>query len=214
MPTSNIDGKKIFNMIDNYIYLYHTDTFIIIPTYPETISDSMSASFSTQIPLSRSAPIYSYQSSGPRSMQINLNLHREMMSQINYSTSNAKVEMGDDYVDTMIKQIQSIALPRYSASDKMVDPPLIAVRIGSDIFIKGIVQGSVGVTYDLPIIEMNGKDKYGKVSVSFTVSEVDPYDAETVANVGGYRGLSTTLERNLWKSTRSSSGGASRLMVM
>ena len=207
MPTSKIDGKKVFNMIDNYIYLYHTDTFIIIPSYPETISDSMQTSFSSQIPLSRSAPIYSYQSSGPRSMQINLNLQREMMSQINYAKSNANVAIGDDYVDTMIKQIQSISLPRYSASDKMVDPPMVAVRIGSDIFIKGVVIGAVGVTYDLPIITVDGKDKYSKVSVSFAVSEVDPYDAETVANVGGYRGLSTTLERNLWKSVKSSSSG-------
>ena len=28
-------------MIDNYIYLYHTDTFIVLPSFPENIQDSL-----------------------------------------------------------------------------------------------------------------------------------------------------------------------------
>ena len=42
--------------------------------------------------------------------------------------------------------------------------------------------------------------------VSFTVNEVDPYDAETVAMVGSFRGLNASLERNLWKTGNSLSG--------
>jgi hypothetical protein len=185
-----------FNMVNNYIYLYHIDQFIVIPTFPESITDTMSVSFNSDTPMSRSAPIYSYSNSGPRSLQVNLDLHRDMMTQINYGVSNANVEIGDDYADTLIKQIQAAALPAYSASQKMVDPPMVAVRFGNDVFIKGVVMGAVSVTYSLPLIAGN---KYAHVSVSFTVEEVDPYDAKTVAEAGSFRGLDSSLERNNWR---------------
>ena len=35
--------------------------------------------------------------------------------------------------------------------------------------------------------------------ISFTVTEVDPYDAQTVAKMGSFRGLDRTLEKNLYK---------------
>ena len=101
--------EKIFQMIDNYIYLYHVDEFIVIPTFPDSITDTLSANFNSSTPLSRSAPIYSYASSGPRTMQINLDLHRDMMTQINYGVSNATVAMGDDYIDTLIKYVQAFS---------------------------------------------------------------------------------------------------------
>lgn len=189
-------ANKPYKMIDNYVYLYHVNQFIIIPTFPESMNDTLSVNFNKSTPMSRSAPIYSYSDSGPRSLQINLDLHRDMMTELNYQTSNAKVELGDDYVDTLIKQIQAAALPNYNGSEKLVDPPMVAVRFGNDLFIKGVVTGAVSVTYQLPILET---EKFGHVSVSFTVEEVDPYDANTVMRTGSFRGLDTTLERNLWK---------------
>lgn len=188
--------NREFNMIDNYIYLYHVDQFIVIPTFPDSLQDRISVNFNKATPMSRSAPIYSYSDSGPRSIQVQLDLHRDMMTQINYGVSNAKVAVGDDYVDTLIKQIQAAALPAYGASKKMVDPPMVAVRFGNDVFIKGVVVDGVSVSYSLPILTGN---KYAHVSVSFTVEEVDPYDATTVMAAGSFRGLDTTLERNAWK---------------
>jgi hypothetical protein len=190
------DATKIFNMIDNYIYLYHVDQFIVIPSFPDSLQDRISVNFNKATPMARSAPIYSYSDSGPRSIQIQLDLHRDMMAQINWGVSNATVELGDDYVDTLIKHIQAAALPAYNASQKIVDPPMVAVRFGNDVFIKGVVVDGVSVTYALPIIAGN---KYAHVSVSFTVEEVDPYDAKTVMSAGSFRGLDTTLERNAWK---------------
>ena len=183
-------------MIDNYIYLYHTDTFIIIPEYPENFTDSMSVEYSRETPLMRSAPIFSYSSSGPRTLDVTIPMHRDMMYQINYNVSNAKVDIHDDYVDELIKQIQAAALPVYSSSSKMVDPPLIAIRFGNEIFCKGVVSGDVRVTYDVPVLP-NGK--YAQVSLGFTIQEVDPYDALTVQQVGSFRGLDASLERRLWK---------------
>lgn len=183
-------------MIENYIYLYHLDTFVVLPTYPESISETLNSTFAETSILARSAPIYSYSYSGPRTITFNLYLHRDMMTQINYGTSKIKVEIGDDYVDTIIKQLQAVALPKYAANSKMVNPPMVAVRLGNDLFIKGVVNGGITTTYSLPILS-NGK--YAQVQLSFTVSEVDPYDAETVVTQGGLRGLSRTLERNLFK---------------
>lgn len=187
---------RIFTMLDNYIYLYHTDTFIIIPAYPENFTDSMNVNFSDETPLMRSAPIFSYSSSGPRTIDVTIPMHREMMEQINYGVSNANVGLHDDYVDELIKQIQAAALPVYSTSSKMVDPPLVAIRFGNEIFCKGIISGDIRVTYDVPVLP-NGK--YAQVSLAFTMKEVDPYDAYTVQQVGSFRGLDSSLERRLWK---------------
>lgn len=187
----------VYNMIENYIYLYHVNQFIVIPTFPDSITDSIAVSFNQSTPMSRSAPIYSYSNSGPRSLQVNLDLHRDMMTQINRNVSNINVAVGDDYVDTLIKQVQAVALPAYGASEKLVDPPLVAVRFGNDIFIKGVVTGAVSVTYALPILDNN---KYAHVSVSFNVEEVDPYDAQQVMSAGSFRGFDSSLERNIWTS--------------
>lgn len=184
-----------YNMIENYIYLYHVNQFIVIPTFPDSITDSISVNFNKSTPMSRSAPIYSYSDSGPRSLQISLDLHRDMMTQLNRNVSNIPVVVGEDYVDTLVKQIQAIALPAYGASEKLVDPPMIAVRFGNDIYIKGVVTGAVSVTYAVPILQNN---KYAHVQVSFNVEEVDPYDAQSVMQTGSFRGLDTTLERNVW----------------
>lgn len=187
---------RIFNMIENYVYLYHIDKFIIIPTFPESITDTLSVNFSRSTPMSRSAPIYSYSDSGPRSLQVNLDLHRDMMTEINTGISNYGVAVGDDYVDSIIKELQAIALPAYNSGQKIVDPPQIAVRFGNDIFIKGVVTGAVSVTYQLPLLANN---KYAHVSVSFSVEEIDPYDANTVIQAGSFRGLDSSLERNVWR---------------
>lgn len=195
-------SSKTFQMIDNYVYLYHTDTLIAIPTYPESIQDSMSVNFNPATMLSRSAPIYSYSDSGPRSFAVSLHLHRDMMNSVNTSASRLNVPNLDDedYVDILVKQLQAAALPRYAASEKMVNPPMIAVRFGNDIFCKGIVHGAVTTTYSGPILRT---DKYAEVTVDFVVFEVDPYDADSVMSTGSFRGLSTDLERRVWKSSSS-----------
>ena len=193
MPVTPV--HRTYNMVDNYIYLYHVDQFIVLPTFPDSVADKLSINFNKATPMSRSAPIYSFSDAGPRSLQVQLDLHRDMMHQINWGISNAKVAVGDDYVDTLIKQIQAASLPTYGASQKMVDPPMVAVRFGNDIFIKGVVTDGVTVSYMMPIIRGN---KYAHVSVAFTVEEIDPYDARTVMGTGSFRGLDTTLERNAW----------------
>lgn len=187
---------RTFNLIDNYIYLFHTDEFILIPTYPDTIQDSMQSRFSETNALSRSAPVFSYSNSGPRRVQISLNLHRDMMEAVNYNTSNLVIEdLDDDYIDTLIKKLQSISLPKYTMTSKSVIPPMIAVRFGNEIFIKGVVNDTITVTYEKPILENN---KYAQVSIAFWVSEVDPYDAESVQEQGSFRGLTRSFRNGIY----------------
>lgn len=193
--------EKLFSLIENYVYLYHTDTLIVLPLYPDSIQDSMEASFSSTPPMLRSAPIFSYSGSGPRSMQIELPLHRDMMNEVNVDDSRFGSIVPDlfeeDYMDIMINQLQAAALPRYGAAEKMVDPPLVAIRFGNSIFCKGIIEGGVSVTHSGPIL--GDTKKYALVTVSFTIKEVDPYDAETVMLEGGFRGIRTSLESKLFK---------------
>ena len=80
-------------------------------------------------------------------------------------------------MDRLVKEIQAAALPNYAASEKMIDPPLVACRIGNEIFIKGIITGAVSVGYSGPILSGKYDDKYAICNVGFAIAEVDPYDA-------------------------------------
>jgi hypothetical protein len=114
-----------------------------------------------------------------------------MMDALNVGVSNAELKLGEDYVDNLIKALQAIAVPRYNLSNKAVEPPLVALRLSQEVFIKGVVTSAIGLEYKLPILS-NGK--YAQVSLSFTVSEVDPYDATTVFQNGSFRGVVRTLK--------------------
>lgn len=173
----------------NYIYLYHLDEYIYLPTFPENITDNLQSTFQQTNALSRSAPVFSYSNSGPRTIAFQFQLHRDLLDEVNSNgLSNATLEVGEDYTNAMIRKIQSIALPKYVAESSTVVPPMVAVRIGAgeDIFIKGVVNGGVTVSYSPPLLE-NGQ--YALVNIGFTVYEIDPYDAETVAQLGSFRGI-------------------------
>ena len=179
--------------VTNYIYLYHTDKFIIIPEYPETITDNMTSTFTPTQALSRSAPVFTYEYSGPRTVTFNLELHRDMVNDLNITAGNTNlksnvVSQTDDYVDTLIKELQSIALPRYNVNNRAVIPPRVAVRFGNELFISGVVTSTISCVYNKPILS-NGK--YAKVSIGFTVSEYDPYDATLVSQLGSFRGITS-----------------------
>lgn len=201
--------EKIFRCPDNYIYIYHTDTLVLIPTYPESIQDSMGNNFSATGILSRSAPVQTYINSGPRTVQIGLKLHRDMMFQINHdfqysgwggieTQKHLSIDSinDEDYIDRLTRELQAIAVPKYMDTSKMVNPPQVAVKFGNDVFIRGVVSGNVGVNYSGVILRTN---KYSNVDISFEVTEIDPYDAETVSQVGSYRGISKTLQRKVYK---------------
>lgn len=186
---------------DNYIYIYHLPsdktgegTYVFLPQWPDQVSDTIGSSFGSQNALGRSAPVFTYQNSGPRTMQISIQLHRDMMDEANSHISNLPIEDSEDYVDAVIKTLQAIALPNYHNSNKEVEPPMVAVRFGNEIFIKGVVNSGITVEYKKPLLIGN---KYAQVNISFTVSEIDPMDAKSISQVGSFRNISSSL-RNLY----------------
>jgi len=182
---------------ENYIYISHLDEkfqFWRIPSCPETISDSMGSTFGETSALGRSAPVFTYSKSGPRTVQIELKFHRDLMDDVNLGVSNATLLEGEDYMDNLVKALQSIAVPRYNLSNKAVEPPLVALRLSNQVFIKGIVNSPIAITYKLPLLA-NGK--YAQISMSLTVTEVDPYDATTVFKNGSFRGVVKTLKKGM-----------------
>lgn len=189
--------KQNYILPENYIYISHLDQdaqFWRLPSCPETIQDVMNSSFGETYALGRSAPVYTYSRSGPRTVQVSLTLHRDMMDDVNMGVSTATLRTGEDYVDNLVRALQSIALPKYNLSNKAVEPPLVAVRFSNEVFIKGIVTNAIGLTYKMPILS-NGK--YAEIAIAFTVYEVDPYDATTVFQNGSFRGVVKTLKKGM-----------------
>lgn len=187
-----------YNIISNYIYLFHTDEYLLLPQYPDSIQDRLNSQFAQQNALSRTAPIYAYSYSGPRNVQVSLDLHRDMINTENIKASNMRVavEDGEDYVDTIIKRIQAIALPRFDASKKAVVPPMVAVRFGNEIFIKGIVNGGVSIEFMKPILD---NDKYSHITLNFNVYETTPFDADSVSQLGSFRGITRQFKSGVYK---------------
>ena len=178
----------------NYIYLYHLDTLINLPVYPESIQDNLQSNFQQTNALARTAPVFTYQNSGPRSMTFQFTFHRDMLNDANTGgLSNAELYVGEDYIDYIIRNLEAIALPTYNQGSKAVVPPEVAVRIGEgeDVFIKGVVQGGVTVGRSLPLLS-NGK--YAIISVSFTVYETTPFDAKLVSQMGSFRGITSAFK--------------------
>lgn len=210
-----------YRLIENYIYIYQLDKYIILPVYPEQLTDNLGSQFAEENILSRTAPVYSYSHSGPRTVQFNFQLHRDLMNSVNASNlslidkelmGTTNLTLSDDinemlnrgdYTDILIRYLQAMALPAYEAVESassvfnsMVKPPMIAVRLGTTVFIKGIINGDVSVTYSGPITK---DGKYMQVDIGLTVTEIEPQDAETISKWGSYRSLGNTLTRGLYK---------------
>ena len=193
----------------NYIYFYHLQKCCIIPVYPDNISDGMSVDFNSSSALGRTASVYSYGGSGPRTFTVTLNLHRDLMMDLDFSDigsvkDNVEPFWKDDYIDTLTKYIEASAYPVYKVyknGSKAVIPPRVAIRFGDDIFLKGIISSSVNVQYGYPILTYDdGTKHYGKITLSFTLTETDPYDAEVIKQIGSFRGATAAFKEGIFRS--------------
>lgn len=194
-------STRWYSMPDNYIYISHlgdNGKYFILPNYPDSIQDSLNSNFGSETALGRSAPVYTYSNSGPRTVQFSMDIHRDLMDSVNEGNTSVEddtidvheVELDEDYLDKLIRALQAIAVPKYNLTNKLIQVPTVALRINQDIFIKGIVTGGVSVTYRKPLLT-NGK--YAHVQVSFQISETDPYDATTIEKNGSFRGLTKSM---------------------
>ena len=191
------------NPVRNYIYLHHLGLYLFLPVYPETLSDTSTAGYSQNPIMMRSAPLYAYVSSGPRQFSITLKVHREILNDLNADSlvsdglNYFKLNSTDDYGDVLINCIEACAVPKYSSTQKMVNPPMVSLKLGDGIYIKGVVNGGVSVNYSGPILTINGKDKYACIDLAMTICEVTPFDASDILDMGSYR-INTTLVRDIY----------------
>lgn len=189
-------ADDIFSRIlpDCYLYISHLDEgyqYWQLPGYPDEVTDHMESTFQATTALGRSAPVYTFSSAGPRTIAINLNFHRDMFEEM---PSNVVPKDGEDKAESFIHALQAIAVPKYNLSNKAIEPPLVAIRLGKEVFIKGVVTSGISITYGKPILV---NEKYATLKVSFTVSEVDPYDSTTIFQNGSFRGLTATLRQGM-----------------
>lgn len=206
MVNSNMSADNSYQLSENnYIYISHLNnidgqdfSFWLLPFYPDTISDSMASNFQETQALGRSAPVYTFSNSGPRKVQIELPMHRDMMNDVNLGNSNVKLKDGEDYFENLVHALQSIAVPKYNLTNMAVEPPLVALRIANQVFIKGVVTSGIGITYERPILS---NDKYACVKLSIEIAEVDPYDATSVFQNGSMRGEVQTFRNGYTKWT-------------
>jgi hypothetical protein len=200
IPQTSFTEDEIKNRVlpDCYIYISHLDgiapQYWRLPQYPDEVTDQMQSNFSEQNALGRSAPVYTFSNSGPRQIQFNLEFHRDMIDEANVGYSNVKLNDSEDYSDKLISALQAIAVPKYNLTNKTIEPPLVAIRLGRQVFIKGVVISGISVTYKKPIL---ANEKYAVVGIGFTVAEVDPYDASTVYSNGSFRGLVSSMRKGM-----------------
>lgn len=185
-------NDDVFSRIlpDCYIYISHLDTdyqYWQLPGYPDKVTDQMQSTFSETNALGRSAPVYTFSKAGPRTIALNLSFHRDMFEEMQ---TNVIPNDDEDKAESFIHALQAIAVPKYNLSNKAIEPPIVAVRLGREVFIKGVVTSGISVTYGKPILV---NEKYATMEVSFTIAEVDPYDASTVFKNGSFRGHVATM---------------------
>lgn len=164
---------------------------IELPLSPDGVQDSNSANFSSQSILSRSAPVYSYISTGPRTISVTMKLHREMMDNMDMSSYNVNqnshltlsaVARKRGSLEVLMECLQLAVVPTYTNSTTVI-PPKVTLKL-HNLKITGVVK-SVQSTWNLPIVN----DKYAMITHSITIEEIDPYDSASILRLGGNRGI-------------------------
>jgi hypothetical protein len=124
---------------DNYIYISHLDEkfqFWKLPTWPDTVSDTMQSNFASTNALGRTAPVYTFSNSGPRTVQISLPLHRDIMDDVN------KLTGGEINPEEIINEAIRSNIPDPTAIEQMIGKELnydtLCEFVGEEVSIQTI----------------------------------------------------------------------------
>lgn len=149
------------------------------PCYPESVSDSNSASYSAVSILGRSEPFQYYTGSGPRTVSVSFEMHCEMCGDI-------------DYVYNLVSNIESACYPNYGNA---VSATKVTFHVANNINITGIIS-SVDTDYSGPILytdldPYSGRTypRYAVVKINFSVTECtgNSFSSSQIAQLGGMR---------------------------
>ena len=117
-----------------------------------------------------------------------------MLYEVNVDVSQFEMEIDEDYVDALVRKLQAVALPTYNVAKMQVTPPMVALRLGDTIFVKGVVIGGVSIEYQKPIMD---DDRYAQCTLSFEIYETEQFDAQSVSQLGSFRGI-TSMFKDKW----------------
>lgn len=135
------DGGGATISSDCWIIVYHSDDIQseYLPMYPDEVSDSQSAIWSSQQIIGRSSPIVAYTGTDARKISFNMTLHREMSTSYKYK----------DDIEDIIKLIRSALYPKYMTVGLI--PPKIRVVLG-ELAVDGILENA-SFNWKKPIID-------------------------------------------------------------
>lgn len=169
------------SVIDCYLYIHNgAGEGILFPCYPESVSDSNSASYSPVNILGRSEPFQYYTGSGPRTVGVKFQMHVDMES--------------TDDIYHIASVVESCCYPNYGSA---IAPIKVTFQVGNSLRITGIIT-SVSTDYSGPILDMDPTaqndgamhdPKYAVIDLSFNITEVtgDPPSHAQIYNKGGRR---------------------------
>lgn len=148
-----------FNLPWGQVSLYSSisDSSVDIPAYPEELSDSRSATYTTMPDLLyQYEPWYLYESSGPRTCSYTFSLHRDMWSG----------DHRDGQANRLIRFCQANCYAQYSGA--AVNTPIVTLYVAGSPLISGIME-NVDVNWGGPI----GTDGwYLQFDLELTITEI------------------------------------------
>lgn len=146
--------------VELYITNLVTNNTITFDVTPDSFSDSASANFDSEDIRGRSTPIWGYNSSGPRTASIELNLF-------------------DDYlyygIENTVRFLRALEYPSYTQS--IVTPPSAHLRYG-DMFAAKVIVTSVSISWSGPYRE--GHHINATADLDFTEIVDTPYSVGQV----------------------------------
>lgn len=152
------------------LYSYISKQSIDFPVYPEELSDSRKATYSTMPDmLYQYEPWYIYESSGPRTNTYTFNMHRHLWTG----------DHTDGKANELIRFCESNCYPRYSGA--AVIPPTVTLYFAGKPLISGILE-QVDVDWDGPLADDGW---YLHFKLTLTISEIakEPLNYDSVRNI-------------------------------
>lgn len=169
LDLSSGNNKRVYRPTKEYIPCYVinlvTGQTIEFDCEPEEINDMNSAQFDSQEIRGRSSPYQGYNTSGPRTISLELMLHDDLCKEGLLNTVN---------------HLKSLTYPGYEG---VLVPPSCLVRIGDMIHAKAITN-DVGVVWQKPY--RNGIYLLATVSLNFTETPDTPFSSSEIWEKGGY----------------------------
>ena len=175
-------------MVESFIYLYHTDQLFYIPVTPETLPNTYSSKFSLEEIMNRTAPKATFSGSGPRTLQVNLEIHQQLFALDNPANPSITKDL--------VKALASCAYPEYDLENSKITPPMVLLKFGEASTIRGVITSGVTVTFSGPWLK---DGTMAMASISFQVTEVDQYSARFIQQFGANVPLPTDLDRSKFR---------------